>query len=306
MVRCECESRTFEIQKGTKQGDPISPLLFNAVLEEVMRKVKVKWIERKYGLDLQPTYGTPLTNLRFADDILLVARTLPQIKQMISDVATECAKVGLQLHPEKTKILHNGKGYGSKVKNAKINDLTVEVLDVEATTIYLGRSLFLTDPHDAELTHRLKKAWAKFGMYRGELTDKGIPIRLRLKLFHAVVTPTILYGCAAWVMTAVRKQALQTTQLRMMRTILGRRRNSTTSEEVEPWVEWIKESTEQVRSLMRMHSIPEWPEVVSKRQRKWKAKLDEMDEERWAKQVLAWLLVGFRKQGRPAKRWQDD
>ena len=120
-----------------------------------------------------------------------------------------------------------------------------------------------------------------------------------------MVTPTILYGCAAWVMTAVRKQTLQTTQLRMMRTILGRRRSSTTSEELEPWVEWIKESTEQVRSLMRMHSIPEWREVVSKRQRKWKAKLDEMDEERWAKQALVWLPVGFRKQGRPAKRWED-
>ena len=302
-VYCDCESRKFEIQRGTKQGDPISPLLFNAVLEEVMRKVKAKWAERKYGVDLQPTYHTPLTNLRFADDILLVARTLPQIKQMISDVAIECGKVGLQLHPEKTKILHNGKGYGSKVKNAKINDMSIEVLEVEGSTMYLGRSLSLCDPHETELNQRIKKAWAKFGTYRGELTDKGIPIRLRLKLFHAVVTPTILYGCASWVMTEARKQRLHATQLRMMRTLLGRRRCTNTSAELEPWIEWMKESTAQVRSLMKAHSIPEWSEVVHRRQRKWKAKLEDMDEEKWAKQVFLWLPVGFRKQGRPAKRW---
>ena len=49
-----------------------------------------------------------MTNLRFADDILLMGRTLPQIRNMLSDVAGESARVGLELHPGKTKILHNG------------------------------------------------------------------------------------------------------------------------------------------------------------------------------------------------------
>ena len=74
-VRCECESRQFEIQRGSKQGDPISPFLFNAVLEEIMRKVKAKWNAKRYGIDLEPTYEDPLTNLRFTEDILLIART---------------------------------------------------------------------------------------------------------------------------------------------------------------------------------------------------------------------------------------
>ena len=33
-VRGECDSRKFPITKGTKQGDPICPLIFNAVLEK--------------------------------------------------------------------------------------------------------------------------------------------------------------------------------------------------------------------------------------------------------------------------------
>ena len=39
-VRCDAESRRFNIERGTKQGDPISPLLFNAVLEQIMRRVQ--------------------------------------------------------------------------------------------------------------------------------------------------------------------------------------------------------------------------------------------------------------------------
>ena len=42
-IKCDTTSRDFEILRGTKQGDPVSSFVFNAVLEEMMRKVKTKW-----------------------------------------------------------------------------------------------------------------------------------------------------------------------------------------------------------------------------------------------------------------------
>ena len=158
----------------------------------VMRKVKDKWKERKYGMKLQPESDNQLTNLRFADDIVLIGRTLPQIKQMLADMVEECAKVGLSLHPEKTKILHNDMGYGRHVKVAKVADMSIEVLGAAGTTMYLGRLLSLTETHEAELQHRIRKAWAKFGAFKEELINKAIPLKLRLKLFDAVVTPAAL------------------------------------------------------------------------------------------------------------------
>ena len=106
-----------------------------------------------------------MPNLRFADDLLIIGKTLPQIKQMLLDMAEECAKVGLHLHPGKTKILHNDKGYGRHVKAAKVGDMSIEVLEATASTMYLGRELSLTAAHDTELKHRIKKAWAKFGVF---------------------------------------------------------------------------------------------------------------------------------------------
>ena len=125
-----------------------------------------------------------LTNLWFANDIFLVTRSLLQTKQKICGVSVECAKIGLELHPDKTKIQHNGIGYGSKVMAAAVRDMRIEVLDPTASNMYLGRALCLTNLHDTELDHWLKKAWAKFGTLKRELTDKAIPLHLRLKLFH--------------------------------------------------------------------------------------------------------------------------
>ena len=48
--------------------------------------------------------GRKMTNLKFADDILLTARTLPQIKKMLGAVADAAGKVGLELHPRKKKF----------------------------------------------------------------------------------------------------------------------------------------------------------------------------------------------------------
>ena len=49
-MKCDCISRDVSVKQGTKQGDPISPLLFNSVLEDVMRPLKAKWTQEKKGV----------------------------------------------------------------------------------------------------------------------------------------------------------------------------------------------------------------------------------------------------------------
>ena len=96
------ESKLFDIGRGTKQGDPLSPILFNAVLEHLMRPLKQKWAEKGLGMHLMHPSGQALTNLRFADDLLLVASSAADLKKMLEDLMPAAQASGLELHPDKT------------------------------------------------------------------------------------------------------------------------------------------------------------------------------------------------------------
>ena len=93
-IQLERKTDPFNVGKGVRQGDPLSPKLFSAVLESIFRKLN--W--EHYGINVD---GVLLSHLRFADDIVLFANTSEDISRMINELATESEKVGLKLNPEK-------------------------------------------------------------------------------------------------------------------------------------------------------------------------------------------------------------
>ena len=56
----------FPINRGVKQGDPWSPALINCALEDIFKKLN--WTNKDIKIN-----GAYLNNLRFADDLVLIA-----------------------------------------------------------------------------------------------------------------------------------------------------------------------------------------------------------------------------------------
>ena len=148
-----------------------------------MRRAKEKFEAKKYGVQLGTTDNSRLTNLRFADDVLIIAKSLNQLTEMIRCLKDEAGKCGLELHPDKTKIISSTNRNGRPAaRHAKVGDLKIEILQMSASLKYVGCQI------------SLEKCRAKFIKHKQELTGKHYSLHSRLRLFNSVVTPTVLYG----------------------------------------------------------------------------------------------------------------
>ncbi|CAH2084829.1 unnamed protein product [Euphydryas editha] len=99
-VSLETSRPEIKIRRGVKQGDPLSPKLFIAVLEMIFKKLDWK----NLGIRINDKY---LSHLRFADDIILVSKSSSELEQMIHHLQVENTRVGLEMNLEKTKLMTN-------------------------------------------------------------------------------------------------------------------------------------------------------------------------------------------------------
>jgi hypothetical protein len=88
-------SNSFPIQNGPKQGDALSPLLFNFALEYAIRKVQ----ETQVGLKLNGTHQL----LAYADHENLLRDNIDTIKKNMEILIDATKEVGLEINIDKTK-----------------------------------------------------------------------------------------------------------------------------------------------------------------------------------------------------------
>ena len=217
----------FDIQKGSKQGDPLSSLLFNTVLQYSLKDEIQRWQKKKgMGIHLSDHDHDCLTNLRFADDVMLFATSKEQIRKMMCDFKKATEKVGLRIHPDKTKILSNQSTINSDTKkHIEVGDMSIEILTRNESVKFLGQRISFYQQETTEIKSRIRAAWATFHKYRQELTSNNYMLKHRLRLFDATVSPTICSAAGTWTPNKEHERMVQSTQRKMLRLIIQTKRN---------------------------------------------------------------------------------
>ena len=164
--------------------------------------------------------ATRLSNVRYADDIMLFAKMEEESIEMIELLVEAFRIVGLELNAAKSKILTNAPIDYSYVD---VTENVVEIIEAGSYHKYLGRHISreFVFREMTEINHRIKAGWYKFGQHKQVLCNRNIDIRLRLNFFDAVVTPTILYGLALLLWSASSLQKVKVLQRKILRKIVG-------------------------------------------------------------------------------------
>eukprot|EP00794_Sanderia_malayensis_P006629 gene6629-biopygen5401 len=182
-------SEFFKCSVGVRQGCILSPMLFNAFLEELVTRVTDGF---ESGISIQ---GKPLTNLRFADDIALLAASASRLKGLTKSLIETSKKMGMEISAEKSNVLVVGATSERIDENVEVGGAPLEQVQQFK---YLGCTIHENGKSTAEVRIRTGMAKAEMTKLSTIWNSRKITFPVKLRLLTSVITSVLLYGCEAW------------------------------------------------------------------------------------------------------------
>ena len=136
----------FQIGKGVRQSCILSPCLFNLYAEYIMRNTGLQ--EAQAGIK---TARRNIKNLRYADDITLMAEREEGLKSLLMKVKEESEKVGLKLNIQKTKIMASSPMTSWEIDGETVSDSilgTTKSLQMVTAAMKLKDTYSLEEKYD--------------------------------------------------------------------------------------------------------------------------------------------------------------
>ena len=174
----------WSMANGLAQGCPASPDLMNILFEPFHR-----WAEaQKVGV----TAGdTQIASSSFADDIVLLGASLPEVEFLVNGYQLWCRLLGIKLNLAKTQLWSNQGSGGQRVLLTLV-DGSLE-LTTRATFRMVGVEL---GSNERVATQRhLEPRLAKALLAGKRLASIDVPTAVAAQLWRTTVLPQALYGC---------------------------------------------------------------------------------------------------------------
>ena len=152
---------------------------------------------------------------------------------------------------------------------------------------YLGSVIEKDGTIDKDIDFRVQAAWSSWRKLTGVLYDPKIPLRLKAKVYEAIIRPALTYGSECWAMKVTNKMKIATTEMRMLRGILGVSRRE-------------HMRNEDIRRILHITPIDE---VMRNGRHCWFGHVQRRDANNVTRRVMELAIPGARRRGRPKKTW---
>jgi hypothetical protein len=211
---------SFPIQIGLKQGDALSPLLFNSALEYAIRKVQ----ETQVGLKLNGTHQL----LANADDVNLLADNIDTTKKNKETLIDANNEAGLEVRVKKTKYMllshHQNVGQNRAIK-IRVANISYENM---SQFRYLGTIVTNQNLIQEEINRRMNYGYACYHSFQNLLSSRLRSKNVKIVLYKTVTLPVILYGLETWSLALREKHRLRAFKNRVLRRLFGPKKSEVT------------------------------------------------------------------------------
>jgi len=170
-------SDSFPIRNGLKQGDALSPLLFNFALEYVIRRIQVN----QDGLKLNGTHQ----RLAYADDVSILGGSIHTLKENAETLIAATREIGLEVSADKTKYMVMSRDQNAgRIQSVRIDNSTFERVEEFK---YLGRNLANQNSIAEEIKSRLRSGNACYHSVQNLLSTGLLSKNLNIKIYRIII-----------------------------------------------------------------------------------------------------------------------
>ena len=191
----------FRLTVGVRQGCLLSPTIFNIFPERIMCEA----LDDHEG---SVSIGGPLiTNLHFADDIVVNAEEEEEAGILVDRLYTTTTGYKMEIGPDKTKVMTNNPN-GFQREN-KIKGHSLEAVE---NFKYLGTTIS-NEGSKPEILSRIARTTTALSRLKIIWKDKNISLASEVKLMRTLILSTFLYACESWILTAELVRRIQALEM---------------------------------------------------------------------------------------------
>ena len=201
----------FSTIQGVRQGDSLSPTMFNIFINDLACEIKRLNVGVKVGPEI-------ISILLYADDVVILSENTDDMQTLIDHVNSWCKKWKMKVNLKKSKVVHFRK-QGEALSDIDIklgNDTLSYVSQYKYLGVYFDEYLDFTY-HSRLISESGSRALgaliAKFK------SSNCIGYESYKKLYETCVQPILNYGAEVWGYSSETKTTL--VQNRAMRVFLG-------------------------------------------------------------------------------------
>jgi hypothetical protein len=164
--------------------------------------------------------------LAYAYDVIMVGENIDTIQKNTKALIDASKEVGLEVNPEKTNyMLVSRCQKAGQRQSVKIGNRSFKSM---AKFKYLGTTLTDQNCIHEEIKSRLNFGNACYHSVQSLLSSRLLSRKVKVKIYKTIILPVVLYGCETWSLTLREDHRLRVFENRVLRRIIGPKRDEVT------------------------------------------------------------------------------
>nr|VZH98225.1 unnamed protein product [Spirometra erinaceieuropaei] len=228
-------SEAFAVTYGVKQGCVLAPtlfsLMFSSMLMDAYRDERpgiriAYWTDgqllNQRRMQFQSRVSTTTAHeLLLADGCALNTTSEEEMQRSMDLFSAACENIGLGINTQQTVVMHQPPPNSATAPNAPQINVNGTQLQVVENSPYQGSTLSRNTKINDEVANRISKASQAFGRIQSTVWNRhGLQMSTKLKMYKAVILPTLLYEAEIWTVYTRQARRLNHFHLNCLRRIL--------------------------------------------------------------------------------------